>query len=1233
MKGSPNLWLPLFVVAILAILPLGGWSALPSAAEAPGGEPETNSVTVLADADATIKYGSPDGNFGGADAALDLQYAGGRATSCILLHFNLSASLPSGTIIDSAQLQVRLNSGTGVSPITVGAYTVMENWGEYSVTWNTGPEYADPYAEAQVGTTQGWSTWDVTAIARAWQAGRNYGLELRGLESGADWYRTFRNRHLGEAEPRLVVIYSYTETAPPSNPTSFTADHTANQWSKNATISGHWNGASDGAGSGVYGYSIAWSASPTTVPDAVADTTTNQITHLLADGSWYLHVRTVDLAGNWNTSASHFGPYKIDTTLPTDPTISSTSHTPGAWSKNPSVLASWSGASDGAGSGLAGYSILWDAAASTLPDTTVDTTGGTASSSRPDGATYFHLRTKDVAGNWTSTVHFGPLKIDTTPPTNPTSFTANHTVNQWSNNASISGHWNDASDGSGSGVYGYSIEWSTSPTTVPDPVVDTTTNQGTRQLADGLWYLHVRTRDGAGNWNTGAVDFGPYKIDTTPPEDPLITSSSHAALLWSNNPTVVVSWYGASDSAGSGLAGYSILWDAAASTVPDTTVDTSGSTASSLRPDGSTYFHLRTKDVAGNWSAAVHYGPVGIDTQPPQPIVNLEVVPTSYAGVRLTWNAPADAASGVEQYDARFSTAPINVSNWASASPLTSLPQPGAPGAPQQVGRTGLKNGDTWYFAIRSRDRVNNWSAISNVRNILDLGLRPDFYGYQFGNYGDTQPGDLTAEDLARMLGHNQVCHPFPADSCVPYPYVPDVLSAILKAAGGGHCNGFTATSLRFFRQVGDPPSTYQAGATKPHDLLKPNARRHLMYYWTKQLYEPLDSVRNASYGASAAQNVTKLQTAFSGYQLDPLDMHIWHTDAGGTAGHSILPYALENRGSGVWRVWVYDNNAPDAMTSFAEINTSTNSWSYGGWGGVCGSNGNSMGLVPMSTYGLTPDVAAAAATDDAALVAPEAGTAGIWLAGGTGHLLVIDPQGRRIGYLGTERVNEIPGASADDILGGLGTPIEPIYTVPADQGYRILLTGTTATAGDPVMVLHHANRDAASVEGVPLTTASRGELTVAAGGASLTYRAGRAAGVAAAEPAAIEQPTLTLALTGATEGYRLRIVGADVAVGQTVGLRADLAAGRVTLDGSQAGSGSCDLVIERSSSAGVRHFVHHNVPVAAGDTLLALFGAWDGQGAITVQVDHGSNGTVDDTWTLDNQMSKNYLPIVTRAR
>ena len=82
-----------------------------SSAREPGYAPIASSLTLLADADTTLKSGFPNGNFGGAET-LDLQYAyGGRTVERILLHFNLSAVLPSGATIDSAQLQVRLNSG------------------------------------------------------------------------------------------------------------------------------------------------------------------------------------------------------------------------------------------------------------------------------------------------------------------------------------------------------------------------------------------------------------------------------------------------------------------------------------------------------------------------------------------------------------------------------------------------------------------------------------------------------------------------------------------------------------------------------------------------------------------------------------------------------------------------------------------------------------------------------------------------------------------------------------------------------------------------------------------------------------------------------------------------------------------------------------------------------------------------------------------------------------------
>ncbi len=94
--------------------------------------------------------------------------AEGETSQRILLRFDLAAGLPSGAAIDSAQLQVRLNSGTGVSPISVRASTVTADWAELGVTWDAAPGIGEPHADAQVGTTQGWVTWDVTAIARLW---------------------------------------------------------------------------------------------------------------------------------------------------------------------------------------------------------------------------------------------------------------------------------------------------------------------------------------------------------------------------------------------------------------------------------------------------------------------------------------------------------------------------------------------------------------------------------------------------------------------------------------------------------------------------------------------------------------------------------------------------------------------------------------------------------------------------------------------------------------------------------------------------------------------------------------------------------------------------------------------------------------------------------------------------------------------------------------------------------
>jgi subtilisin family serine protease len=102
-----------------------------------------------------------------------------------------------------------------------------------------------------------------------------------------------------------------------------------------------------------------------------------------------------------------------DTTAPTDPAVSSTSHVPGRSSVDSTVDITWSGAFD-FGSGIDGFSFTWDHAAGTIPDTTKDaeeSIGQTTSPPLQPGTYWFHLRTRDNAGNWSAGTHAGPFVI------------------------------------------------------------------------------------------------------------------------------------------------------------------------------------------------------------------------------------------------------------------------------------------------------------------------------------------------------------------------------------------------------------------------------------------------------------------------------------------------------------------------------------------------------------------------------------------------------------------------------------------------------------------------------------------------------------------------------------------------------------------------------------------------------------------------------------------------------
>ncbi|UCE20052.1 MAG: putative Ig domain-containing protein [Gemmatimonadota bacterium] len=128
------------------------------------------------------------------------------------------------------------------------------------------------------------------------------------------------------------------------------------------------------------------------------------------------------------------------------------------------------------------------------------------------------------------------------------------------------------------------------------------------------------TFDGSHLWASDPQTDKIYQIalsdDSDPPGAPLIQSATHSFdSAWYSDPDPVFTLTQPEDP--SGIAGYSYLLDEHAETVPDNSVDGTGTTVAYVSiQDGKWYFHCRAQDGAGNWGETNHYR-IQIDTTPP----------------------------------------------------------------------------------------------------------------------------------------------------------------------------------------------------------------------------------------------------------------------------------------------------------------------------------------------------------------------------------------------------------------------------------------------------------------------------------------------------------------------------------------------------------------------------------------------------------------------------------------
>lgn len=335
--------------------------------------------------------------------------------------------------------------------------------------------------------------------------------------------------------------------------------------------------------------------------------------------------------------------------------------------------------------------------------------------------------------------------------------------------------------------------------------------------------------------------------------------------------------------------------------------------------------------------------------------------------------------------------------------------------------------------------------------------------GFSFENYGHVRGmTGMTSVEMQRMFG-DQVCGSFKGDTCTLKPAARRWMEQANQAMSGGHCEGMAVLSQLFYFDQ-EEPSNFGASRTFDLDIRNPDLQREISYWWVTQSTQPG--------GVSKINQSPRkvVQTLIESFQQGKNASEFWVVgiyQRGGRGGHAITPIGVEAMGGSRYDILVYDNNWPGQVRRI-EVDVDRNTWYY-----MASTNPNQREAIyegdartqTLEIVAITPRLTQQACTfcSSRGDVADAGGPRSlapqryfeIYLEGRP-DLLITDEQGRQIGYLDGELINEIPEADMDTFRFGMDVwdeEYEPVYKIPMDQTFTISVVGkeditepTTAT-------------------------------------------------------------------------------------------------------------------------------------------------------------------------------------------
>lgn len=488
------------------------------------------------------------------------------------------------------------------------------------------------------------------------------------------------------------------DLSPPRNPVVTSDTHPVpGEWYARNVVHVMW--ADRGSDrSGIDGYSYVWDTNATTVPPALKsceETVHDASSPVLPDGeSYYFHIRARDNALNWNTTATHFGPIRIDTVPPDRLNIVINGGAP--YTSSAEVELTLGARDPMPGSGLWRmafsndgiiYSNWTDWRESAVWSLT-DGAGGTDS----DGKKTVYFRVQDRAGNVGGPVN-SSIFLDRRHPeqlglmiNDGAEFTNESIVS-----LTVMGQDRDPS----SGISEMSIANSESFLGFWEPFTARKSNwslvNGTGGTdTDGLKAVHLQVRDRAGNIGGPLNDT--IFLDRVEPGRLSVVINNGAAYTTSRSVTLTLE---ADDpEPASGVYAMQLSDDGTGWSEWEEFTETKVHTLPA--GDGLKTIYFRVRDRAGN-IAGPATDTIVLDTIPPL-ISNVQVVGITDTSATVIWETSEEADSGVEWGLTGSYGSSLKDEVFATAHSLT---------------LKGLSPSTTYHFRVSSRDRAGNPASYS----------------------------------------------------------------------------------------------------------------------------------------------------------------------------------------------------------------------------------------------------------------------------------------------------------------------------------------------------------------------------------------------------------------------------------------------------------------------------------------------------------------------------------------